>query len=577
MREFDVTKEWDQYQTGLDYNSRMDLYARTDLYWNFYNDKHWEGVTTNGLPKFTLNIGKAAVNYFVASITSQKIKQQFTLENVPDFPVEQEDIEKKQFVDYLNGYLDVKWDTENMDSKVKQLIMDAAIGGDMCLYVYWDADKETGQDEKGDFTIELADGVNVMFGNPNNHDVQKQPYILIIGRETVTKLREEAKANGINKDLVESIVSDTDYDYQAGPYGKYELDSYGDDGKSLYLIKFWKKDGKVFWNKSTKYCPIRKDVELGISRYPVAFNNWSKVKNSYHGLPVMSGIIDNQIVINQLFAMVAYWMRYNAFGKTVYDSTRIASWTNAIGKAIPAMGDVSGIVHQIKAGDFNSGVLEIVNLAIKYTKDVIGASDSALGLVKPENTSAIIAVAKQAAIPLQNPQDNLYRLIDDLTMIEGEFILNKYSNRKISYKENGEVKTTVINTDKFKKLLLRAKTDVGPSNYWSEITSMQTLDNLLINKQISIIQYLERIPEGILPKRQSLIEEIKQEMQQAAMQMQQQMQQPQEDKTSEYEEMAQWLEAQPPEIQQQIMSLPEGQKEVAIKQMMEANENGMQR
>jgi hypothetical protein len=32
-----------------------------------------------------------------------------------------------------------------------------------------------------------------MFGNPNNKDVEKQPYILIIGREMVSKWKEEAK------------------------------------------------------------------------------------------------------------------------------------------------------------------------------------------------------------------------------------------------------------------------------------------------------------------------------------------------------------------------------------------------
>jgi hypothetical protein len=567
LKQWDNTGEWGNYQTGLDFNNRLDLYSKTDLYWNFYNDKHWEGVTTNGLPTFTLNIGKAAINYFIASITSQKIKQQFSVENLPDEPTDEADLEIKQFIEYLNGYLDIKWDIEKMDFKVKQLLLDAAVGGDMCLHVYWNPDIETGQDEKGDFEIETIDGVNILFGNPNNPEVEKQPYILIIGREMVSKLREEAKANGISQNLIDSITSDSDYNYQAGAQGKYELDVKGDDGKCLYLIKYWKKDGTVYWNKSTRYCPIRKDVDLGIKKYPVAFNNWFKVKNCYHGFPVMAGVIDNQIVINQLFAMVAYWMRMSAFGKVIFNSTKIASWTNTIGKAIAATGDVNGIVTQLRSGDFNNGILEVINLAIKYTKDVIGASDSALGLVKPENTSAIIAVAKQAAIPLQNPQDNLYRLIDDLTLIEGEFILKKYRERKISYRKNSKIMVTNINTEKFRNLLLRAKTDVGPSSYWSEITSIQTLDNLLINDKINVLQYLERVPEGIIPKRQELVEEIRQQMEQAQLQQQQQM---------EYEQMAKFVDSLPSEQQAQLEQLrqtnPEQYEEV-IKQMMRNNQS----
>jgi hypothetical protein len=282
----------------------------------------------------------------------------------------------------------------------------------------------------------------------------------------------------------------------------------------------------------------------------------------------MAGVIDNQIVINQLFAMVAYWMRFNAFGKVVYDSTKIAAWTNTLGKAIAATGDVTGIVQQLRSGDFNNGVLEVINLAIKYTKDVIGASDSALGLVKPENTSAIIAVAKQAAIPLQNIQDNLYRLIDDLTLIEGEFILKKYRERKISYRDaKGKTMVQTINTEGFRKLLLRSKTDVGPSNYWSEITCMQTLDNLLMNKAITVVQYLERIPAGIIPDRQTLIDEIRQQMEEQAQIEQQEADQ--QNKQTAYEQMGQFFDTLAPEVQAKLKQLPDNQFEAAVQQLMQ--------
>ena len=46
---------------------------------------------------------------------------------------------------------------------------------------------------------------------------------------------------------------------------------------------------------------------------------------------------------------------------------------------------------------------------------------------------------------------------------------------------------------------------------------MQTLDNLLQQKQITLLQYLERIPDGYIPARRALIAELK--AQQAQMQM----------------------------------------------------------
>jgi len=66
-----------------------------------------------------------------------------------------------------------------------------------------------------------------------------------------------------------------------------------------------------------------------------------------------------------------------------------------------------------------------------------------------------------------------------------------------------------------RKMKLRLKVDVGPSSYWSEITALQTLDNLLQSDKINFLQYLKRVPNGVIPKKQELIAEIEMQMQQA--------------------------------------------------------------
>jgi hypothetical protein len=70
-----------------------------------------------------------------------------------------------------------------------------------------------------------------------------------------------------------------------------------------------------------------------------------------------------------------------------------------------------------------------------------------------------------------------------------------------------------------KKMPMDLKLDVGASSYYSEIASIQTLDNLLKMNKISVIQYLERIPDGYVPGRRDLILELK-EQEKQAMQMQ---------------------------------------------------------
>ena len=59
-----------------------------------------------------------------------------------------------------------------------------------------------------------------------------------------------------------------------------------------------------------------------------------------------------------------------------------------------------------------------------------------------------------------------------------------------------------------KEVQLAIKQDVGASSYWSEMASMQTLDNLLMNDRINLKQYLERLPNGYLSKKQELLDEI---------------------------------------------------------------------
>lgn len=510
MNKYDSTEEFRQYESGAEYNNKLDYYSKVDLHWNFYNSKQWIGIVTNGLSKFTFNICKSAINYFIAFIMSQKVTMQYTADNLPDEPTEERDIGIKDFVTRLSAMVDMKWEKEKMDIKLRHLMLDGAVTGDFCAYTFWDDKKETGQAEKGDFTTEIIDGANVMFGNPNNPLVEAQPYILINGRDMVTALKAEAKANGISEDEIKNIVTDEDNQYQAGTQGKIELGSKGETGKCNYIIKFWKKDGQVYWSKSTKYCPIRKEVALGISRYPVAFGNWETVKNSYHGMSVIEGIIDNQISINQMFAMVAYWMKMSAFGKVIYDGGRINKWSNRIGEAIRADGEMKDVVHQLQAGNFNSAILEVIELAIKYTKEFVGANDALTGQVDPEQASgvAIISTAKQAAIPLGNITANRDQFVEDLGLIWGEFYLKKYKSRKASYRDNGKVVVNDYNSEGYSDILLQCKVDVGPSSYWSEITAMQTLDNLLNGQKITFLQYLKRLPDGIIPDKEGLIKEI---------------------------------------------------------------------
>ena len=51
----------------------------------------------------------------------------------------------------------------------------------------------------------------------------------------------------------------------------------------------------------------------------------------------------------------------------------------------------------------------------------------------------------------------------------------------------------------------------GASTYWSEIAQVSTLDKLLSMGIIRFSQYLERLPDGYIGKKEELLESVREE------------------------------------------------------------------
>ena len=517
----DTTNEWQLYEKGKDYNRKINLYETVDKNERFYSGDQWHGVVSNGLPTPVFNVFKRIINHFIASIMSHAVKMQFVPENVGDL-IAEDDIEGqaiKSAADLVSAYSETLWERLKMDINIRQALLDAANTGDMVAHIFWNPDIDTGQEATGDIDFELVDNVNVFFGNPNDPRVEKQPYIIISFRQLVSVLRAEAKKYGADEYQLQQISADTDNLEQAGDLAKIELDASGADGKTTAIIKYWRDpDSKnIFFTKSTRSVKIRENVDSGLTRYPIAWGNWDKRKNSYHGQAVATGLIPNQIFINKMFAMVMLHLMNHAFPKAVYDSTIIKKWSNQIGEAIPIKGGTSirDAAGYLQPGEMSSRVMEAIDAAINYTKELIGASDAALGDVKPENTSAIIAVQQAAAIPLETIKANLYQWLEDIGYIWLDMMSAKYGVRNVTITVDGVRQVVPFDFSSLRKMKLRLKVDVGPSSYWSEITALQTLDNLLQSDKINFLQYLKRVPSGVIPKKQELIAEIEMQMQQA--------------------------------------------------------------
>ena len=160
---------------------------------------------------------------------------------------------KVKNIDLANAEIKNVLESVKFDAKSRSLLGDGFDTGDFCLHWYFDKSEQPytkyAPNVKGVIKCEIIDSTNVMFGNPNTRQVEKQPYIIIVGRDLVTNLQKEAKENG-NKDW-QSIQGDSDTTEQMGDNGKLENTAKGFE-KALYIIKYYKEKGVVNANKTVR-------------------------------------------------------------------------------------------------------------------------------------------------------------------------------------------------------------------------------------------------------------------------------------------------------------------------------------
>lgn len=499
------------------YGSDKNYYEVIDANIAFASGDQWRNVQADGLPKPVFNIIKRVKQFKIASLKADGIS--ITLQPM-EYRPQTNDLTmqyKVKNTDLANAEIKNILKSVKFEAKSRSLLSDGFDTGDWCLHWYFDMDeipfKQTNPDVRGLIKCEIIDSTNVLFGNPNTRQVEKQPYIIIVGRDLVSNLKEEAKQNKSKN--IDLIKGDSDTSYQMGDNGKVENDAEGYE-KALYIIKYYKENGKIYANKCVKDAYIYEKKDTGLTYYPIAFNNWEEVKGSYHGRAETTGIIPNQIAINKMFAMVIYHLMLTAFPTGVYDADRIEGWTNEIGAQIPVTnlnGDsIRNIAGYLEPAQMSSQIISAIELAMQYTKETLGVGDASLGNVTMNNATAIIAIQKSAAVPLENVKAAFYEFVEDCGKILIDMMGTYYGIRPVVITgPNNERTVDSFDFSQLKDMWLHIKIDVGNSSYFSEVASVQTLDNLLNNGFIEFVEYLKRIPDEIIPNKQELINSIEQQ------------------------------------------------------------------
>lgn len=508
---------WKRFEKGYSFNENIGLYDQVTVNENFFIGNQWEGVEANGLPTPTYNMFKRVINFQVSTITSDNLviraipmpsTSRLTMEELEKIA----DIVSQQFAAIIKR--------NRIVAKNREFLRNAAVCGDGCMHFYFDPTIENGQDVKGEIVAEIIDNLRVMFGNPNCRDVQRQPFIIIYRREMVDEVQyraEQYKEAGLCEiEDIESIKPDSDK-FQ----NKY--DNFTDDKVTVVTYYFRNRDTGTIWCiEATEQGILREAYDTEYTLYPLIWINWDYVRDCYHGQAMVTGLLANQKFINKMFALVGISLLTTAFPKVIYDRNRISRWDGSVGTAVGVQGNVDQVAKVLDGASISPQIAQFIELSFDKTHSLLGASDVAMGDSRPDNTSAIIALQRAANTPMELTKQNDYQCLEDAGRIWIDIMSVRYGTRMVEMSMDmdkaGEQPlgmnlpqqdfTQPFDFSTLKEIPLTIEQEAGASSYWSEMASMQTMDNLMMNNMITKKQYVERLPNGYIPKKQELLDDF---------------------------------------------------------------------
>lgn len=546
------------YEKGKEYNNKLDLSNTVETNRNFYCGNQWEGLDTEGLKPVVLNFIRPTVQIKAASIMSEDIAMTVRPYGIPGATSENMEKEAAILTDELNRL----WEKRKGTTKTRRILTSCPVDGDGCWHMFWDptapvasvseemlnslnsSEGETSDDAnpispiaeegetpvlsteeenrdsvgdtaivaEGDMDFEQILNTRCFFGNTSDPEVQTQPWILIVSREFTATLKKRAEGEkGVD---IDSIKGGSD-DY---------FDDEQEDRTTLFTLYYRDEDTDTIWAmESTADVLIKEATDTGLHCYPIAWLNWEERLNSYHGYSAVSELVQNQLAVNVLATMSVASVSRAAFPTIIYRKDMLPEgWDNGVGSAIGVNGfveDVNQVAHVVEGANYGYQVDKLMEYLISTTNTLNGATDATLGNVNPENTSAIIAAQKAATTPLELHRRNLYQFIEDWARIAIDFMATYYGARPVAVfnqttneEEILEFDFSAINT-----AALDIKIDIGGSSYWSELTEVKTLDNLFLKEMISGIDYIDLMPENLMPHKQKALANLKAREAQAAM------------------------------------------------------------
>ncbi|MCI9434072.1 MAG: hypothetical protein HFI86_02185 [Bacilli bacterium] len=541
------TQIWEEFEKGRQYLKTTKLLQEWEDCEKFYEGNHWPQATerTRNMPRPVINLCSMIADNKKAGILSGNIKILFSPSEMFGDSLSRAEEGANVFTKF----------TDNITKELKQndlddLAQDSAVQlGTYIYHYYWDTTISGGMQTPfvGGVRGEIIHPKNVIFSNPMERDEQKQKYIIIASAEPLESVKQIAKVNNIQE--WNDIKGDNDL----------EEDETNTLTLCTVLTKYSRQNGKVVWEKSTKYHylqkptmwePNKKNIKINDEideqeinepdtvnnssyfrkqLYPIIVGNHKNRKKSIYGIGEVKQAIPNNKAINFNLGMMLLSVQNTAWPKIIQKMNALAKQmiTNEPGEILTDTTKGSGWgVKYMDSPGFNGQALTLTNTILDLTRTTTGSTEITNGEALGANmaASAIIALQNQAKKPIEMYQRKFYRTYEKIGKVLEQFFKYYYNDgRLFSYEDDGQRYITPLNGQNYQDIDFNLKVEVGAGGVYSESLSISLLDTLKNMEAIDVDEYIELYPDSIMTFKSKLKKMREHKLQEQALIQQQQI------------------------------------------------------
>lgn len=518
-------KIWKEYENGIAYQNSMNFRTEFPKIIRFKEGEQWPAPTkkTKNYPRPVFNFTEMFVRSKRSAVTNQTLSMTYFPLEIDDNDEEAMNIAEKGAQDFTD-YSKVVWENVDQDELNNEFVDDAITLGTGVLHYYWDNNINGGRtlEYVGELCGEVIDVLNIFFANPRIRNIQKQSWIIIETRMTVKEARKLAKENGASKLEVDLIRPDNYKDV-------YDNDSkIKDEDNVTVLIKYYKKDGEVFYSKSTQTVMLVKnkaltptvenvneippeesnneeffDKKAKITVYPIVVLSYKRRKKCIYGIGEVQDIIPANKLYNQLKGMTGLNVIRTGNPNLITKKGALKQQlTNEGGQLITDywMGNGDGIKY-MQPPNFTNEFSKIGNEIFEMERTITGVTDVSTGEVTGASmaASAIIALQNQAKTPIKEFQTKYFSAMKEVGDIWCQFYKTYYSTtRKMSIQKNNKMETRNFRGTDYAGIDFKTKIEIIASAEKESVT-MSVLENLKASKDIDKYQYIDLMPDTAVP------------------------------------------------------------------------------